>query len=295
MRKPHRFNLLIVQGDGTRVHRLNLPRWILYGGLTVLALAVSTLGAIYGDYLSLKRQFGQVQALQQQVTEQRTLIDSFHRRIAEVRGEVSTWRALHAKIWEPFGPVEGPARKGGGIGGATGPVSAAFPGDRVALAQELDLLTTTVNEEGQNLRALERFMVKAGRVLAALPSRWPVRGSVNSEFGRRHSPWTGAPEFHGGIDIASERGTHVRAPAPGTVVFAGSQAEYGNTVILDHGNDIKSLYGHLQKIHVTQGQRVERGQVIALSGNTGKTSGPHLHYEIQVKGQPINPRGFLWN
>ena len=295
MRKPHRFNLLIVQGDGTRVHRLNLPRWILYGGLTVLALAVSTLGAIYGDYLSLKRQFGQVQALQQQVAEQRTLIDSFHRRIAEVRGEVSTWRALHAKIWEPFGPAEGPARKGGGIGGATGPVSAAFPGDRVALSQELDLLTTTVNEEGQNLRALERFMVKAGRVLAALPSRWPVRGAVNSEFGRRHSPWTGAPEFHGGIDIASERGTHVKAPAPGTVVFAGSQAEYGNTVILDHGNDIKSLYGHLQKVQVTQGQRVERGQVIALSGNTGKTSGPHLHYEILVKGQAVNPRAYLWD
>ena len=78
-------------------------------------------------------------------------------------------------------------------------------------------------------------------------------------------------------------------------MFAGSQAEYGNTVIPDHGNDIKSLYGHLQKIHVAQGQRVERGQVIALSGNTGKSSGPHLHYEILVKGQAVNPRGYLWD
>ena len=294
MRKPKRFNLLIVHGDGTRILRLNFPRWVLYGGLTVLALAVSTLGAIYGDYVSLRRQFSQVAALQEQVTEQRVLIDSFHRRIAEVRSEVSRWRALHAKIWEPFGPEEGAAKKGTGIGGGE-PVRAAFPGDRAALSREMDLLTATVNEEGQSLRALERFMVKAGRVLAALPSRWPVRGAVNSEYGRRLSPWTGAPEFHSGIDVASERGTPVKAPGPGTVVFAGSQAEYGNTVILDHGNDIKSLYGHLQKIHVTPGQRVERGQVIAVSGNTGKSSGPHLHYEILVKGQAVNPRGYLWD
>lgn len=295
MRKPGRFNLLIVHGDGARVHRLNLPRWILYGGVITLVLAVSSVGAIYGDYISLKRQFGQVVSLQRQVAEQRVLIDSFHGRIAEVRGEVSTWRNLHAKIWEPFGPEAGPARKGTGIGGATAPVRPALPGDRVALSRELDLLSATVSEEGESLRALERFIAKAGRVLAALPSRWPVRGTVNSEFGRRLSPWSGAPEFHNGIDISVERGTPVKAPAPGTVVFAGAQAEYGNTVILDHGNDLKSLYGHLQKIQVAQGQRVERGQVFALAGNTGKSTGPHVHYEILVKGQGVNPRGYLWD
>jgi len=294
MRQPHWFNLLIVHGDGTRVLRLNLPRLVLYGGLTVLVLAVSALVAIYGDYISLKRQFGQVAALQRQTAEQQALIEAFHTRIAEIRGEISTWRALHAKIWEPFGPEAGPAPKGTGIGGGA-PVRAAFPGDRVAVARELELLSATVSEEGESLQALERLIGKAGRVLAALPSRWPVRGGVNSEFGRRLSPWTGAPEFHSGLDISSERGTPVKAPAPGTVFFAGSQAEYGNTVIIDHGNDIKSLYGHLQKIHVAQGQRVERGQLIALSGNTGKSSGPHLHYEILVKGQAVNPRGYLWD
>ncbi len=294
MRQPQRFNLLIVHGDGTRVFRLNLPRWVLYGSLTVLVVAVSTLGAIFGDYVSLKYQFGQVAALQRKTAEQQALIESFHARIAEIRGEVSAWRTLHAKIWEPFGPEMGPAPKGTGVGGGE-PVRAAFRGDRVAISQELDLLSTTINEEGQSLRALERFIGKAGRVLTALPSRWPVRGGVNSEFGRRLSPWTGAPEHHSGIDISADRGTAVKAPAPGTVLFAGSQAEYGNTVILDHGNDIKSLYGHLQKIQVNQGQHVERGQVIALSGNTGKSSGPHLHYEILVKGQAVNPRGFLWD
>ena len=294
MRQPRRFNLLIVHGDGTRVLRLNLPRWLTYGALGLLALAVSTLGAIYGDYIFLKQQYGQVAALKRQTVEQEALIETFHTRIANIRTEVSAWRTLHVKIWEPFGPEAGPAPKGTGIGGGE-PVRAAFPGDRVALAREVDLLSSTVSEEGQSLRALERFIAKAGRVLAALPSRWPVRGAVNSEFGRRLSPWTGAPEFHSGIDISSERGTAVKAPAPGVVLFAGAQAEYGNTVILDHGNDIKSLYGHLQKVQVVQGQRVERGQLIAVSGNTGKSSGPHLHYEILVKGQAVNPRGYLWD
>jgi murein DD-endopeptidase MepM/ murein hydrolase activator NlpD len=90
-------------------------------------------------------------------------------------------------------------------------------------------------------------------------------------------------------------GTPVKAPATATVVFAGSGGEYGLAVILDHGNEVKSLYGHLSKIHVKVGQRVERGFIVALSGNTGRSSGPHLHYEVHVKGQAVNPRAFLWN
>lgn len=295
MRQPRRFNLLMVHGDGTRVLRLNIPRWIVYGGLIVLALAVSGLGAIYGDYLSLRRERSQVPVLRRQVAEQQVVSDSFHRRIAEVRSEVATWRDLHAKIWEPFGPEAGPARKGTGIGGRSGPTQPPVPRNHLGLAEELDLLSVTVNEEGESLRALERFLAKAGRALAVLPSRWPLRGPVNSEFGQRLSPWSGAAEFHGGIDIGAPRGTPVKAPAPGTVVYSGTQAEYGLTVILDHGNDVKSLYSHLQRIHVTPGQRVERGQIIALSGNTGKSSGPHLHYEILVKGQAANPRTFFWD
>lgn len=293
MRQPKRFNLLIVHGDGTRVLRLNFPRWIAYAGVGLLTLAVSTLGAIYGDYVFLKRQFARVAGLERRVSEQQTLIDTFYRRISEIRGEVSSWRDLHAKIWEPFGPEAGPVRKSSGVGG--GVASRSAFADRVPLSQELDLLGSIVEEEGQSLRALERFLAKAGRVLAALPSRWPLRGSVNSDFGRRPSPWTGAPEFHSGIDIGADRGTPVKAPAPGAVVFTGPQGDYGTTVILEHGNDIRTLYAHLQKVQVTRGQRVERGQVIAFSGSTGKSSGPHLHYEILVKGQAVNPRGFLWD
>lgn len=294
MKKPRRLNLLIVHDDGSRMLRLNLPRWILLGSLTLPVLGIALLGAIFSDYLSLQKQRGEMAAVRQQVLEQRRLIDSVHRRIAEVRSEVTRWPDLHARIWAPLGSEARAFWKGNGIGGGAEPVPQ--PVDvPAAFATELNQLSASVNEEAQSLRALERFMVRAGKMLAALPSRWPVRGPVNSEFGRRASLWSGTEELHRGIDIGADWGTSIKAPAPGIVVFTGSNADYGNTVIIDHGQDIQSLYGHLQKALVAPGQRVERGQAIALTGSTGKSSGPHLHYEIRVKGQPVNPRRFLWD
>jgi murein DD-endopeptidase MepM/ murein hydrolase activator NlpD len=289
------FNLLIVHGDGSRIVRLHFPRWLLWTGLLTLALGVSTFGAIVGDYLSLKRDWSQVARLRYQITEQTALINAFYQRTGELRKEIASWRELHAKIWEPFGPEENVSqRRGKGIGGGQAPES-LMAGKPTSLSQEFELFEATVAEEGQSLRALERLISRSRKVLASLPSRWPVRGSVNSEFGRRLSPWAGTPEFHGGLDIAADRGTAVKAPADGTVSVASFNPEFGNFIVIDHGQEIKTLFGHLSKLLVTQGQAVTRGQMIAQSGNTGRSSGPHLHYEIQVKGQPVDPRGYLWN
>jgi murein DD-endopeptidase MepM/ murein hydrolase activator NlpD len=122
-----------------------------------------------------------------------------------------------------------------------------------------------------------------------------VRGAVNSEFGNRQSPWGEGHEFHGGLDIRANRGTPVHAPAPGTVIHAGPAQDYGIAVIVDHGRDIRTLYGHLTKTSVQAGQTIDRGTVLGLSGNTGRSSGPHLHYEVHVKGRPVNPRAYLWD
>ena len=96
-----------------------------------------------------------------------------------------------------------------------------------------------------------------------------------------------------GVDIRADRGTPVRAPAGGTVTFAASQQEYGNTIILDHGQDVRSVYGHLSQRAVQQGDRVERGQVIGYSGNTGRSTGPHLHFTVLKNGRPVNPSNVL--
>ena len=122
--------------------------------------------------------------------------------------------------------------------------------------------------------------------LTALLREWPVRGPINSRFGARRS---GAG--HAGIDIGTRPGTPVRAPAAGSVAFVGWRHGYGRTVVLDHGHGVESLYGHLSKFGVTPGQRLEPGGTIGLTGVSGNASGSHLHYEVHVKGRPVNPRG----
>ena len=294
MGKSKQFNLLMVRDDGSRVLRLSVPGWVVAAIVGGLAVTLVGLAFIYPDYASLRHQRGTFTALSARLQSQQTLLDAAQSRLREIRGEIDSWRSLHAKIWEPFGPEDGVAKRATGIGGGTGPLRPADTSDRAAIGDELDRLTDIVKEEGDNLRSLERFLGRATRVLAALPSRWPVRGQVNSSYGGRVSPWSAKAEFHSGLDIGAPVGTPVKAPAPGTVVFAGVHAEYGQTLIVDHGNETKSLYGHLSKIGVAVNQKIERGDVIARTGNTGRSSGPHLHYEIQVKGQPVNPTGYLW-
>lgn len=287
------YSLLVVRGDGARVLRFNFPRPAAVAAFVVLGVAVSVLGALVGDWVQLRQLTREARTFQQQLAEQRTTIDGFNRRVAELRQEMTGWRDLHARIWEPFGPELTPGGRDRGIGGGS------IPPERLPARgnprDELARLSEAIMEQGENLRALDRLMARAGKALAALPSRWPVRGAVNSNYGTRLSPWTKAPEFHAGLDIRAEKGTVVRAPAAGTVTFAGTQPDYGITVIIDHGQDIRSVYGHLSRLVVKQGDRIERGATIALTGNTGRSSGPHLHYEILVKGQPVNPRAYLWD
>jgi hypothetical protein len=288
--------VVVERGDGARVIRVSAPRWIVSVAVGAVGLTLIAGGAWYRDYASLRGQRAAFTALQSRLAEQRLAFDGFQARVGQIRAEVDSWRGLHDRIWAPFGPEAGQEHRGTAIGGRA--ASAASIADEPASGtlEELDRLASVVGEESQSLRSLERYLERAGRVLGALPSRWPVRGPVNSEFGRRNSPWSeDRLEAHSGMDIGAPRGTPVLAPAAGTVVFAGNQPEYGITLIIDHGNDIKTLYGHLTRVDVTAEQKVERGQVVAQTGNTGRSSGPHLHYEIQVKGQPVNPRSYLWD
>jgi len=126
--------------------------------------------------------------------------------------------------------------------------------------------------------------------LTALRLHWPVRGPINSGFETRRSSG-GRGDVHTGVDIGARTGTPVRAPASGIVTFAGWQHGYGRTIILEHGHGVHSLYGHLSKFAVKRGQRVEEGATIGLTGNSGHSSGPHLHYEVRVNERPVNPRG----
>jgi murein DD-endopeptidase MepM/ murein hydrolase activator NlpD len=127
-----------------------------------------------------------------------------------------------------------------------------------------------------------------------LPTIWAHLGKINNEFGFRRNPFGGRSyEFHAGMDIDGEKGDMLVAPANGVVLKAGWQGGYGNLIEIDHGNGLTTRYGHLSKLEVKIGDTIQRGQLIGLIGSTGRSTGPHLHYELRLDDKAINPRRFL--
>ena len=129
--------------------------------------------------------------------------------------------------------------------------------------------------------------------LAALPSLWPVNGAVTSGFGERNSPLGDGNETHAGIDIAVNTGEPVVATADGKIVQSGPYGGYGNMVQIDHGNGIATIYGHNSRLAVSVGQTVKKGQVISYAGSTGKSTGPHVHYEVRINDTAVDPWQYL--
>jgi murein DD-endopeptidase MepM/ murein hydrolase activator NlpD len=273
---PDRFNVLVVRADGRQYRRVSVPRWATRVAVSALVAGTVLNVALVVDYARIRRNQGDIAMVQERLDERVRRLEPMERRLGVLQDEVAAWDALHATILKPLGAERSTS---GGVGGPPG--NATDP---------LDALVAHVREETHRLRALARVAREAGNVLAALPAKLPLRSALNSGFGPRISPWTGAPEFHAGIDLAAAPGTPVKATAAGTVRVAGNAAGYGTTVLLEHGQGVETRYGHLESVAVARGQRVEAGQVIGRSGNTGRSTAPHLHYEVLVNGRPVDPR-----
>jgi murein DD-endopeptidase MepM/ murein hydrolase activator NlpD len=129
--------------------------------------------------------------------------------------------------------------------------------------------------------------------LAALPTRKPAVGYFTSGFGVRRSPTDGTVRMHEGLDIANRPGTPIKSPADGTVLFSDAKSGYGQVLVIDHGYGLTTWYGHVRKRLVNKGQRIRRGELIALLGNSGRSTGPHLHYEVRVHGTPVDPLSYI--
>lgn len=129
---------------------------------------------------------------------------------------------------------------------------------------------------------------------ASLPTIWPTKGWITSEFGDRRG-WGGVGRIHEGIDIAAPRGTPVIAPGAGIVTYTGYRRGYGKVMVIDHGYGISTLYAHCQNVLVDEGQFIKRGMIVGSVGNTGRSTGPHLHYEVHVDGSPVNPLLYIMN
>jgi murein DD-endopeptidase MepM/ murein hydrolase activator NlpD len=168
------------------------------------------------------------------------------------------------------------------------------PPDLNEINQVTNDLQSQIILREQSLAELKQEVLVRQAKLAATPSMWPAAGDVTSRFGWRNSPWGAGSDFHPGIDIANNMGTPIFATADGVVVRASDGSDgYGNLVQIDHGNGIATLYGHNSQIIVSVGQTVKKGQIVSYLGSTGNSTGPHVHYEVRVNGNAVNPETFL--
>ena len=156
----------------------------------------------------------------------------------------------------------------------------------VTLGIELEKRTSSLSE-------LSNFLEEHRLIMSSTPSIWPTKGWISSSFGYRMSPFSGRRVFHEGLDIANKIGTPIQATAKGVVIFSGRKAGYGNVITIDHGFGYVTRYAHCNKLYLKEGESVEKGQVIAEVGNTGRSTGPHLHYEVLVNGVQVNPMKFI--
>jgi murein DD-endopeptidase MepM/ murein hydrolase activator NlpD len=155
------------------------------------------------------------------------------------------------------------------------------------------LLRTLLESLESRLTLVSHSVDRRNALAAATPSIWPSNGWLSSMMGHRVDPFTGADDFHSGLDIAGERGQAVYATAAGTVTHTGFQGGYGNLIILDHGFGLETRYGHLLSYTVKPGAKVKRGDLIGHVGNSGRSTGYHLHYEVLANGKLLNPLQFL--
>ena len=182
-----------------------------------------------------------------------------------------------------------PDARVGGVGGVPGTDAVAPALEQRSLAAIDQHLSTLAAKSTQ----LEAFFRDQKVLLASTPSIWPVRGYLSASFGNRIDPFTGQPDFHPGLDVSTPIGTPIHAPADGVVISCADKGGYGHSIVLDHGNGILTRYGHLASYVVKAGQRVRRGDILGAVGSTGRSTGPHLHYEIWIRDQAQNPIHYI--
>jgi len=184
------------------------------------------------------------------------------------------------------GKLNGPAVGGSKVDYPTAALLGATKAD-------VELMKDRTTEIEEHFSLLEQVAQQRATKWRITPNIWPVKGAITSHYGERLDPFNGDEENHLGLDISALYGAQVRAPADGKVIYAQRMAAYGNLLIIDHGNGLTTRYGHLSRFIAKVGQKVKKSDVVALVGNTGRTTAPHLHYEVRLNDRPTNPRDYL--
>ncbi len=294
MIKKSYFSIIITSQDAKTFHKFNLSN-IVIGiiSLSILTAVAASVIMVY-SYMNFHVKVRELYTLKKEngfLSEELTGFKKSYKRIA---ARVETIKQIDQQL-RTLTVVDSGSSEVFGIGGPS-PEDASLKDlaerhDDLAAAvdKDLDRLLAESRQQEESFNELMSFMEEQKDVIDSTPAVWPMRGFLSSPFGPR---WG---RFHMGIDIANKVGTVILAPADGVVIFVGIQQGYGNFMTISHGYGITTNYGHLYSALVKVGDKVKRGDRIALSGNSGNTTGPHLHYEVELNGVHVNPLYYILN
>jgi len=293
---------MFLPGPNAKVRTLIISKSVIKSALLSLAAVVLLSFYLIYEYNDVKDKVWELQSMREELMQQKAQVQNFALNILDYKRQMFLLRDLDTKLRRvvSLGPRD-KAQQVLGIGGPDelGLQNLTSMGEKrqdealKEMHQELTQLKGAASKQEASLQMLIEYFEDKRSLYASTPSVWPVRGWVTSPFGNRTSPFSGILKFHEGMDIAAQTGTPVVAPADGVVIKAGFSTGYGNMVEISHGYGLKTVFGHNSRLNVKAGQRVKRGDVISYVGDTGSSTGPHLHYEVRVNGLPVNPVKYL--
>ena len=279
MKQPY-FVVVLAHSLHGRLRRIHIPQKALY---VVLILAVFGCFSLFGfvsSYVRMAWKVANYNSLRQETDSLRARYDNLQRVYSQTNEQLATLQVYALEVSNAYGikrKLEGPP-------------------DISSEGRLVPTFSETLEEynflKSANISRFHRTYPRLWQVNVR-PSLWPVEGRVIGAFGRRSDPFNGEQAFHTGVDISGPRGTPIRAAADGVVSGAEFVSGYGRLIVIDHGGGVQTCYAHLSRVDVIAGQEVRRGQIIGGLGSTGRATAPHLHYEVRLGGNPVNPYNFL--
>jgi len=305
MLRKRYYILFVARDEDGRIRKIPLPIRYAYGFVAAAVIGAFTVVGLAGSYT---RMLLKTESFNQMRQERESLRKDYKQmaQIAHDRDvQVASLGALANEVTALYGLRQNrtvaakPAASAAASASMPTTLAQADTPSQQQIANSLDQFNALRAEalSGRISRALEGGLSPSfsgdWTTLADAPSMWPIEGRVASSFGEREDPINGEGAFHSGLDIDAPYGTPVRAAADGDVMEADTSAGYGREVVLAHGHNVSTVYGHLSAFAVSPGQRITRGQIIGYVGQSGRATGPHLHYEVRVNKIPVNPHKYL--
>lgn len=289
MVKSRYLKLILVSASGNRVRSLRIRKTFL--GLTLCSLLlVGVLFSFFAwNYVSHQIDFQELQRLRAETSDQRQNLQRLVLDVERLQQDIASLAVAEARIRQ-LANLEDDGRL---IPMAMGGQPDTENFSLSEIQQQINSLQIDIQLRRQAQQDVRNLLNDQISISRSTPKGWPARGWLSSHFGKRKSPFNSRTVMHEGLDIAANTGTPVTATADGIVARVEYSPTYGNSIVVDHGYGYQTLYAHNSRNLVKVGQRIKRGERIAQVGNTGVSTGPHLHYEVHLNGVPINPRTFL--